>query len=107
MFDEHVRGLTLETICLLTIAGGALLLVGYLTRWGAALVLAGSLGSLAPSMPPPADAILASKLAAGFAAAIAAALICIGPGAYSLDARLFGRHEIVIPRNKNSPPDRK
>jgi uncharacterized membrane protein YphA (DoxX/SURF4 family) len=30
-------------------------------------------------------------------AAIALAVICLGPGAFSLDARLFGRREIIIP----------
>jgi hypothetical protein len=30
-------------------------------------------------------------------ALIAIAVICLGPGAYSLDARLFGRREIIIP----------
>jgi len=28
---------------------------------------------------------------------IAIGLICLGPGAFSLDARLFGRREITIP----------
>jgi hypothetical protein len=30
-------------------------------------------------------------------AVIALAVICLGPGALSLDARLFGRREIIIP----------
>jgi hypothetical protein len=32
------------------------------------------------------------------------ASLLLGPGAYSLDARLFGRREIVIPSPKSSPP---
>jgi uncharacterized membrane protein YphA (DoxX/SURF4 family) len=36
-------------------------------------------------------------LAALFVAADAAAVVLLGPGALSVDARLFGRREIVIP----------
>jgi len=32
----------------------------------------------------------------------AAALALLGPGAYSLDARLFGRHVMVVPTRKDS-----
>ena len=35
--------------------------------------------------------------------ALAAALVFLGPGAFSLDARLFGRREIVIPKNSAAP----
>jgi hypothetical protein len=34
----------------------------------------------------------------------AAALALIGPGAYSIDARLFGRRVITVPRNSGGPP---
>jgi uncharacterized membrane protein YphA (DoxX/SURF4 family) len=36
--------------------------------------------------------------------AISIALVLLGPGAFSLDARLFGRREIIIPRSFQSPP---
>jgi hypothetical protein len=37
-------------------------------------------------------------------AAISAAVVLLGPGAFSLDARLFGRREIVIPEGAFTPP---
>lgn len=40
--------------------------------------------------------VTALFLDAPYVAAIAAALALLGPGAYSVDARLFGRREIVI-----------
>jgi uncharacterized membrane protein YphA (DoxX/SURF4 family) len=44
-----------------------------------------------------------SALAAFNLAAISAALVLLGPGAFSLDARLFGRREIIIPEGGRSP----
>jgi uncharacterized membrane protein YphA (DoxX/SURF4 family) len=41
-----------------------------------------------------------STLAAFNLAAISAALVLLGPGAFSLDARLFGRREIIIPEGR-------
>jgi hypothetical protein len=34
---------------------------------------------------------------------MAAALACLGPGAFSLDARRFGRREIVVPHIPRPP----
>jgi uncharacterized membrane protein YphA (DoxX/SURF4 family) len=47
--------------------------------------------------PPPSIAHCRSLLAIVLEMAIAIALICLGPGAFSVDARLFGRREIIIP----------
>lgn len=41
-----------------------------------------------------------SALGAFNLAAISAALLLLGPGAFSLDARLFGRREIIIPEGR-------
>lgn len=42
-----------------------------------------------------------------YLAAMSAALTLLGPGSFSLDARLFGRREILIParRSQSEPPD--
>jgi hypothetical protein len=37
------------------------------------------------------------RIPAVFTAAIAIAVLCLGPGAYSLDARRHGHREIIIP----------
>jgi hypothetical protein len=36
-------------------------------------------------------------------AAVSFALILLGPGAFSVDARLFGRREIIIPKGRSPP----
>jgi uncharacterized membrane protein YphA (DoxX/SURF4 family) len=77
---------------LVTSIGGALLVAGFLTPF-AALAAAGSLVvSLHSSTSPLPDHGLLSLMGGCVAVAL------LGPGAWSADARLFGRREIVIPR---------
>jgi len=45
-----------------------------------------------------------TRLAAFSVIVVAAALILIGPGAFSLDGYLFGRREIIIPPSSNWKP---
>jgi uncharacterized membrane protein YphA (DoxX/SURF4 family) len=73
-------------IGLLTVAAGALLLVGFLTPVAAAV--AGGIELVhAPAAIP----------SMAFPVAVAAAVTLLGPGAFSLDARCFGLREIIIP----------
>jgi uncharacterized membrane protein YphA (DoxX/SURF4 family) len=78
------------------IGAGALLLAGFLTPLAsAALAIMNS--SIAFSWIAPAPAAIHSVTNSLFAAAVEAAIALLGPGWLSIDARLFGRHRIIIP----------
>ena len=84
--------------CLLTFATGPLLLVGFLTPL--ACVIVGLGGAALAFSAPPAEThgVLLGELFFLFVMSTATATLLLGPGAYSLDARLFGRREIIIPQ---------
>jgi hypothetical protein len=71
---------------------GALLLAGFLTPYAAALI-----GLAALDL-----AFTQTKWQPVSAFVVSIAIALLGPGAYSLDARLFGRREIIIPRSPDS-----
>lgn len=79
------------------IAGGVLLLLGYLTPIAGVLAALLSLASAFSWVPAPIFDLFQDRMTAMLAAIVALAIICLGPGALSLDARLFGRREIIIP----------
>jgi uncharacterized membrane protein YphA (DoxX/SURF4 family) len=74
-----------------------LLMIGFLTRFVAlAAAVAGGIGVFS-WLPISNGGSVVSPMTAALSAIIAVAVMCLGPGALSLDARLFGRREIVIP----------
>jgi uncharacterized membrane protein YphA (DoxX/SURF4 family) len=87
-------------VALLTVSSGVLLLLGCLTRL-AALVAFVACGVYA-WLPASSLDFFAAKLPSILVGVIAVAVICLGPGAFSVDAHLFGRREVVIPKN---PPE--
>ena len=100
--DKHEIGISGLAILLGAGAVGFLLLIGFLTRFvalaAAGVGVAGMLSWLPMSRPSP----TVTPLTAALYAVIAVAITCLGAGAFSLDARLFGRREIVIPpRSQN------
>lgn len=67
---------------ILQLIAGTSLAAGFMTPIAGTLAVATALAAAAPLLE---------------VAVVAAALILLGPGAFSIDARLFGRREITIP----------
>jgi len=98
---EHATGTqwALGAIALLTAAS---LLLGFLTPLAG--VVAGSCGvAVALSLLPWAESNLICRVSVVSVVVMAADVILLGPGAYSLDARRFGRREIYIPNSPHPP----
>jgi len=89
-------------LALVGVASGVLLLIGWLTRLAALVASVACASSVFAWLPAPSSDSFAARLPSILVAVIAAAVICLGPGAFSVDALLYGRHEVVIPKN---PPD--
>lgn len=79
------------------LVAGALLLLGYMTPIVGLSVVVGCLGIFLGLVPGGLPTFFDTKPAFVFAITMLLALILIGPGAFSVDARLFGRREIIIP----------
>ena len=89
-------GLMTMAVPTLAVAIGVFLVLGYLTKF--ASVLAALISTSAALAWLPTMDEKAVRLSSLFTAIIAVAILCLGPGAFSLDARRHGRREIIIPR---------
>jgi len=83
---------------------GILLLLGLLTPIAATLVGLNAAGWWAALIPAPQPNLFPSNLTLIFLAVVAGVVVLLGPGAFSLDARLFGLREIIIPRSRSNGP---
>jgi uncharacterized membrane protein YphA (DoxX/SURF4 family) len=88
----------------LAIVTGGSILVGFLTPICCGLTAVGNVITSLVQLPSSQTSTLANSIAHLNLAIICIALALLGPGAFSLDARLFGRREIIIPDSKQNQP---
>jgi len=95
----------IPTVAALSSICGLLLLLGLFNWLACSLGVLISLGTALGLIHVPVFNVLSAKVSAVFTAVIAVALLCLGPGAYSLDARRYGHREIIIPARPHSSGD--
>jgi uncharacterized membrane protein YphA (DoxX/SURF4 family) len=100
---QRVTASPLILVALISVAAGVALQLGYSVGRGG---VAGAVVVIAvhfSSMHGERLNLFSSRISCFLALSIAIALVFLGPGAFSIDARRFGRREIVIP--PRSTPD--
>ena len=97
------RGLWLFELGLLLAAAGAFLLAGLLTPLASLVVAILTIAVGETLLSPPRINLFNAPLPAAVVTVVAVAVSLLGPGWLSLDCRLFGRREIIIPRAPESP----
>lgn len=85
---------------------GIFLLIGFVTPLVSVLALSASIIAIASAVSAFSGLQVvfgAIDLYTVCSMLVAIAVILLGPGAFSLDARLFGRREIIIPTSNRRP----
>jgi uncharacterized membrane protein YphA (DoxX/SURF4 family) len=100
----ELQELKIETwaVCLLALASGASLAIGFLTPVAGALAILAGLGMTFLWLPASNWHFFYGNPLGLDVVIMAMVSALLGPGAFSLDARLFGRRKIIIPRSSSS-----
>jgi uncharacterized membrane protein YphA (DoxX/SURF4 family) len=84
-------------IASVAVLAGSATAIGFVTPISSALVAVCAGLFRLWRLPPAAPNLFDATLPAILVVVIAAGIVLLGPGALSVDARLFGRREIIIP----------
>jgi uncharacterized membrane protein YphA (DoxX/SURF4 family) len=87
--------------CVLAVASGGSLILGFLSPVACALAVLAGFGNAVLSPSPASNLFSGNPLSFDVLIMVLASGL-LGPGAFSLDAHLFGRRKIVIPRSSHS-----
>jgi uncharacterized membrane protein YphA (DoxX/SURF4 family) len=101
-FSSSHAGLDSWVLAMLAIICAAFLLLGLFTPIVSLLAGVGVVGIALSWFVVPDRNLFAEHLMAINAVVLSLAMFLLGPGAFSLDARIFGRREIIIPHSSNS-----
>ncbi|HUA83334.1 MAG TPA: DoxX family protein [Bryobacteraceae bacterium] len=82
---------------------GLLLIIGYLTPVACIAVLAAAFGVALSVLPANPATLVKTRPAMVFALTILLGVFGLGTGSFSVDSRLFGRREIIIPPKSPQP----
>lgn len=99
LHNKHDSNPVIITVILLMGLSALLIIAGYRTRVAAVAAMVAIIAGMISCTSDPGLQVLDSRTTEVFAIMIAAAVACLGPGVFSLDSRLFGRREIVIPKS--------
>jgi len=99
------RGLTVKMAVFgaLSLVSGLMLVLGFLTSVVGTVVGLGIIGIALSGFPSSEYSLLDGTLRCLFSGIVTVAIVLLGHGAFSLDARLFGRREIIIPPTSRTP----
>ena len=101
-FSSSHTGLDSWVLAALAIICAAFLLVGLFTPIVSLLAGVGVVGIALSWLVVPDRNLFAENLMSINVMVLSLAMFLLGPGAFSLDARIFGRREIIIPNTSHS-----
>lgn len=102
-FENRYDAIVEDIVGIAFVVSGVALAAGFMTPLASTVIVFLVAGTALLWIPPPMDSVFQTAPHTSLTVVIAISVTILGPGAYSMDAHLFGRRKIIIPR---LPPTR-